>query len=118
MNTGIDIEEISRFEPFLAKPKFLEKCFGEDERQLFINKGMKPQTIAANFCAKEAFAKALGTGVRGFSLRDVQLLRDDLGCPYFVLSGNALMLCNGRKIAVSVSHTKQYAAAVVILYEE
>ena len=118
INTGIDIEEISRFKHLLEKPKFFEKCFGEDELKLFIKKSMKPQTIAANFCAKEALSKALGTGIRGFSLKDIQLLRDDLGCPYFKLSGNALDLCKGKKIAVSVSHTRQYATAVVILYME
>ena len=118
INTGIDIEEISRFKHLLEKPAFLKKCFGEDELKLFITKGMKPQTIAANFCAKEALSKALGTGIRGFSLKDIQLLRDDLGCPYFKLSGNAQELCKDRKISVSVSHTRQYATAIVIVYSE
>ena len=118
INTGIDIEEISRFEHLLEKPRFLNKYFGEDELKLFISKRMKPQTIAANFCAKEAFSKALGTGIRGFSLKDVQLLRDDMGCPFFKLSDKALDLCKDRKISVSVSHTSQYATAVVIMYLE
>ena len=118
INTGIDIEEISRFKHLLEKPRFFEKYFGEDEFELFITKGLKPQTIAANFCAKEALSKALGTGIRGFSLKDIQLLRDDLGCPYFKLSGNISELCKDKKIAVSVSHTRQYATAVVVLYME
>lgn len=50
---------------------------------------MNPETIAANFAAKEAFAKALGTGVRGFSLNEVSVLRGELGAPYIKLAGNA-----------------------------
>jgi len=44
-------------------------------------------TIAANFAAKEAFSKALGTGVRGFLLAEVSVLRNELGAPYLALSG-------------------------------
>ena len=79
---------------------------------------MRPETMAANFAAKEAFAKALGTGVRGFALGEVAVLRDSLGAPYFALSGRAKELAEGRGPAFSVSltHTDELAAAFVVAW--
>ena len=79
---------------------------------------MRPETMAANFAAKEAFAKALGTGVRGFALGEVAVLRDSLGAPYFALSGRAKELAVGRGLAFSVSltHTDELAAAFVVAW--
>ncbi len=86
--------------------------------ELFRQRGMRPETIAANFAAKEAFAKALGTGVRGFSLGEVSVLRDRLGAPYFLLSGRAKQLAEERGLAFSVSltHTDALAAAFVVAW--
>lgn len=75
--------------------------------------------MAANWAAKESFAKALGTGVEGFALNEVSCLRDELGCPYLELTGNALLAAENRGLtfAVSLSHIKDIASAVVIAYE-
>ncbi len=115
---GCDIIEIERISK--ADERFLEKHFTEAERELF-QKKKQPQTIAANFAAKEAFSKALGTGVRGFSLIDVEVLRDDMGKPYINLYGNAKELCRKagvREIFVSLSHSKELAMAYVVLEKE
>ena len=63
-------------------------------------------------------AKALGTGVEGFALNEVSCLRDELGCPYLELTGNALLATENRGLtfAVSLSHIKDIASAVVIAY--
>ncbi len=76
--------------------------------------------MAANWAAKESFAKALGTGVEGFALNEVSCLRDELGCPYLELTGNALLAAENRRLtfAVSLSHIKDIASAVVIAYEK
>ncbi len=76
--------------------------------------------MAANWAAKESFAKALGTGVEGFALNEVSCLRDELGCPYLELTGNALLAAENRGLtfAVSLSHIKDIASAVVIAYEK
>ena len=68
------------------------------------------------FLRKRAFAKALGTGVRGFPLAEVELLRGSLGEPSLHLSGAARRIAQERGLtfSVSVTHTKEYAAAVVI----
>jgi len=113
---GVDLVEIQRIEKSLASPHFLSRVFGEEEIMQYRSRGSGASFLAASFCAKEAFAKALGTGLRGFKLREVQVLRDELGKPFFHLSGSALDLArtSGLEFAVSLSHTKNYAVAFVV----
>jgi holo-[acyl-carrier protein] synthase len=77
------------------------------------------QSFAARFAAKEAFLKALGTGLRdGISWQDMDIVRDGAGCPELVLTGRALELTTARgvtRVFVSLSHTAEYGVAVVIL---
>ena len=74
--------------------------------------------MAGNWAAKESFAKALGTGVEGFSLSEVEILRDDMGAPYIRLCGNAKGIADemGLAFSVSISHTDDLATAVVIAF--
>lgn len=115
---GVDLIEIERIQNIVEKkPHFLTRFFTEGEIALFKSKNLKIETIAANFAAKEAVAKALGTGVRGFNLKDVEILRDKWGAPYVVLHGEAAALSEQLGIkhwSVSLSHTKMYAVAFVI----
>ena len=105
---GVDIIEVERIEKLLAdKENFLARYFSEAE--LAVN--LRPESVAGNFAAKEAFSKAKGTGIRGFNLRDIEVLRDELGAPYILFRGERV---NAR---VSISHTKSTAVAVVILME-
>lgn len=110
---GTDIAEVGRIKTAAEKKGFCERFFTEAENELFKSRKYSAQTIAANFAAKEAFSKALGTGVRGFALKDVEVLRDELGKPYIKLY-NSLSDAD-YKVFVSVSHTKEYATAFVIL---
>ena len=116
--TGIDLTEIDRIRRAARNPRFVTRVFSAEEIALFRRRGMRPETMAANFAAKEAFAKALGTGVRGFALGEVAVLRDSLGAPYFALSGRAKELAEGRGLAFSVSltHTDELAAAFVVAW--
>ena len=105
---GIDIIEVERIKRLInEKDNFLTRNFSDAELALCA----KPESIAGNFAAKEAFAKALGTGFRGFSLRDVEVLRDELGAPYILFRGERI------KARVSISHTKTTAAAVAVIEE-
>lgn len=120
LSTGIDLVELDRIRRSLTSPRFLERVFSQKEREFFAGRGNPAQTIAAGFAAKEAFAKAIGTGVRGFALTEVSLLRDELGAPCLLLEGRALACARERgygSFSVSVTHTKEYAAAVVVAYE-
>lgn len=113
--------EISRIKKSLQNPRFLTRVFSEEERLLFSQKGTAaPQSIAANFAAKEAFSKAIGTGIRQFSLQDVSLLRKGTGEPYFLFQNSAqeLVQKSGLSFSISITHTNQYAAAVVVAYQQ
>ena len=115
---GTDIVEISRIEKSMNNSRFLEKNFTNSENEYFKNKKMKPQSVAASFAAKEAFSKALGTGVTGFFLKDVEIMHRENGAPYIKLYNNAKELCGNGKIHLSLSHSKQYATAIVVIEEE
>ena len=64
--------------------------------------------------AKEAFSKAVGTGVRGWSLREVEVLHDSLGKPVLRLHGRAAQQFSDYAFSLSISHTDTMAAAVVL----
>lgn len=116
LTSGIDLVEIQRIRNSMQNPRFMTRVFSEAERELFARRGMRAETVAANFAAKEAFGKALGTGIRGFSLDEVSILRDELGAPYFALTGRAEAIARERGLCFSVSltHTAEYAVAFVV----
>ncbi|MCL2857208.1 MAG: holo-ACP synthase [Oscillospiraceae bacterium] len=119
LQIGIDHLEISRIAKAMENPRFLPRYFGERELAYLARKKFPPASVAAGFCAKEAFAKALGTGIRGFALREIELLRAESGRPYLAFTGKAAALveASGLRFEVSVSHDKHYALAQVIGYE-
>ena len=113
MSTGIDIVKISRLEKFPAE-QFAKKILSEEE--LALPQAKKLQSLAASFAAKEAFSKALGTGIRGFDLKDVSVMRDSMGKPFFVFSQKLLRILESKgvlSVDVSLTHEKEYALAVV-----
>ncbi len=120
ISAGTDIIEVGRIRKSCASQRFCERVFSRQEREMFALKKDPWQSMAGNWAAKEAFAKALGTGVSGFALSEVSCLRDDRGCPYLKFSGEALRIVEqkGVQASVSISHTKKYATAVVILFGE
>ena len=116
---GIDIIEISRIEKSLKNIRFLEKFFGSEERKTLLKDGLDVQNIAGNFCAKEAFSKAIGTGIKDFSMKEVQILKNYLGAPYIELAGRAKFISEKlgfKNFSVSITHTKTTAAAVVLAF--
>lgn len=116
MKVGIDSIEIARIEKSLEIKGFLERVYSEDEIELLKSRKMRPETAAANFAAKEAFSKAMGTGIVGFSLNEVSVLRDDAGAPYIELSGRAKELAKGLSFTISITHTETTATAIIIAY--
>ncbi len=97
----------------------MARVFSREEISLFESRGMNPQTVAANWAAKEAFSKAMGTGIRGFALCEIAVLRDSLGAPYFKLSGRAFAAAEQRNLlfSVSLSHTDELALAFVVAFD-
>lgn len=118
LGVGTDIIEIERISKAIEKtPKFLEKTFTSKEIEFFKSKSMKIETIAGNFAAKEAISKAVGTGFRGFSFRDLEVLRDKVGKPKVNISDRVKEIINEEDIIfhVSISHNKSSAIAFVTL---
>lgn len=115
---GTDIIEIYRIEKVINRTKsFIEKSFTYREIEYFNLQGFKGNVIAGNFAAKEAVSKALGTGFRGFGLKDIEVLRDNLGKPIVYLSDNIYSRLNIREfnIHVSISHSKENAIAYAVM---
>ncbi len=121
MTVGIDTVEICRIMEVIKKhPNFLKKTFGSEEYLQLKERKFKSESVAANFCAKEAFLKAVGVGISGINLRDVQILRNRRGAPCIGVSKqvlNKLGLC-GMSFSVSITHTRKYASAVVLCFSK
>ena len=113
---GVDIIEIERIAATLERfgARFLERVYTEGE--IAYCRGRAPQ-LAARFAAKEAAMKALGTGTRGVSWRDVEVTRTRAGEPGIVLHGRADARARAigvDRLAVSLSHSRAYAVASVV----
>jgi holo-[acyl-carrier protein] synthase len=118
---GIDLVENSRLEKIIEKwgQKFLTRIFSDQEIQ-YCGKHIKSSThYGARFAAKESFLKAMGIGMgMGINLRDIEVVNDDNGKPALALCGEAKAQIERRKITnihLSLTHTKNYATALVIL---
>ena len=110
---GTDIEQISRFEQAMARtPRLAERLFTVAERAYCEGKARAAQHYAARFCAKEAFAKALGVPL---SWQEVEVVRDGDGSPAIRARGEAAVALAGRTVRVSLSHAGDYAIAVVLV---
>lgn len=110
---GLDMVEISRIERAAKREHFLKRVFTKREREYYFSCG-RTESLAGMWCVKEAVGKALGTGVV-FALTDVETVHDGSGKPQAVLHGKAAFLAAGRKVEVSITHTKEIAAAVAVI---
>ena len=116
---GNDIIEIERIEKAISKEGFKDKIYTQRELENIKKRGNRAETYAGVFSAKEAISKAIGTGVREFSLTDLEILNDDLGKPYVVVSEKLDKIIKSKKedyqIEISISHSKKYATAMAII---
>ena len=116
---GNDIIEIERIEKAISKEGFKDKIYTQRELENIKKRGNRAETYAGVFSAKEAISKAIGTGVREFSLINLEILNDDLGKPYVVVSEKLDKIIKSKKedyqIEISISHSKKYATAVAIV---
>ena len=116
---GNDIIEIERIEKAISKEGFKNKVYTQRELENIEKRGDRVETYAGIFSAKEAISKAIGTGVREFSLTDLEILNDDLGKPYVAVSEKLDKIIKTKKenyqIEISISHSKKYATAVAIV---
>ena len=121
VRVGIDLAEVERVAGVLARrgERFLARVFGPGE---ILRRRRHPRAfaehVAGRFAAKEAAMKALGTGWRGLSFREIAIEREPSGAPRLVLSGRAADRARRLRVLsseVTITHTATTAAAVVVL---
>ncbi len=113
---GIDIAEVPRIAAALDRwgERFLERVYTPAERERYRDRVL---SLAARFAAKEAVMKALGTGARGVSWKDIEILPDARGKPTVRLYGRGEARARGLGIQVweiSLSHSREMAIASVV----
>ncbi|MCS7000236.1 MAG: holo-ACP synthase [Bacteroidota bacterium] len=116
---GIDIVEVERIAAAIERygEQFLRRVYTETERA-YCERAASQRFLhyAARFAAKEAFSKAIGTGLRhGFRLCDCGVVHTESGQPQIALSGILAERWGKYPVHLSLSHTRHYAAACVII---
>lgn len=116
---GCDIIEINRIAKAVQSKAFKERVFTAAEAAYCEGRGKQQYaSFAARFAAKEAVLKALGTGLRGGALTEIEVRSDELGCPQIFLSGYHLELAQAKgvqRIYLSLSHSRESALAYVVM---
>lgn len=116
---GVDCALAERLQKSMTKEGFAKRVFSTAEQQLIAARSGQhaAETAAANFAAKEAFLKAAGTGLGGFALADIEVLRKESGAPYYRLGGSAADFCAAQNLVahLSVTHENGMAIAFAVL---
>ncbi len=118
---GIDLVKIERIEKIIKKwgNNFIFRIFTPLERDYCEKKkDNKFQSYAGKFAAKEALLKALGLGLREANWKEIEIKNDELGQPIMGTSGKLKNIASTKGVSkyfISISHTKEYAVAQVIL---
>ncbi|HWF14992.1 MAG TPA: holo-ACP synthase [Acidimicrobiales bacterium] len=123
VGVGVDAVSVERFRRLLERrPRFAARCFTEAEQSDCNGSADRAQSLAARFAAKEAVMKALGTGIGGFALTDVEVRRTGgkdatRHAPFLVLHGTAAELAGTHgagRLHLSLTHTDDVAIAFVV----
>lgn len=123
---GTDIAKVSRFEKWVRNSEILVRFFNPCEVILVKDEELEKKMhflcehYAARFAAKEAFAKALGTGFAGLELSDFGIQNDEKGKPFFFFGEKTALIIEkncgkGAKVFVSLSHEKEFAVSFVMI---
>lgn len=115
---GVDIVEIDRIDAAIKRfgRRFLYRILTPNELR-DVGDPPKLPSVAARFAAKEAVSKALGTGIRGFSFRDIEVTRNTQGAPSIRLHGNAAEIAKAQgidRVLISLSHARTVAIAMAV----
>jgi len=118
---GIDIVKNKRIGSLIKNKKFIIRTFGKNEI-LNLKKKNITSYLSKRFAAKEALAKAIGTGFRnGLNFRDIQILNNKLGKPYYIISTKVKNLINKKmkvkdfNLFLSISDEKEYSIAFAVI---
>ena len=116
LRSGIDIVEIDRLEGLKSgtRSRFLERVFTSRE---LAEAGASDAGLMGRFAAKEAVAKALGSGIGDIGWKDIEIVEDERGAPQVHLHGMAKQRAEGIGLklwSVSISHSRTHAVAVAV----
>ncbi len=116
LGIGTDIESVARIAKSMERNTFIDRVFTKNEQEYFKHKKNYAENGAGIFCAKEALFKALGTGI-SFSFLDMEVCHRESGAPHFLFYGKLSEKIQSEelKVFLSISHTKDYATANVII---
>jgi holo-[acyl-carrier protein] synthase len=122
LGIGVDVIQNKRIKLLIKNRIFLKKTFGVNEIKKSKNFLNKTNYFAQRCAAKEALAKSIGTGFRNnLNFKDIEILNDNLGKPYFFKSKKICNIINKRfkiknfEIFLSISDEKDYSVAFSIL---
>lgn len=119
LGIGTDLCAVERMGKSIQSPAFLRRVFSAEEQALLESRTGKAraETAAANWAAKEAFLKACGTGIGGFALAELAVLRHESGAPCFALGGKAAAWAEEHRVVphLSLTHEGGMAGAFVVL---
>jgi holo-[acyl-carrier protein] synthase len=121
VGSGIDLVEIARIHASVERfgQRFLDRIFTASEQAYCLRKKKSAESLAARFAAKEAGAKALGTGIsHGVNWLEIEVTREPSGRPTLHFHGRAAQIASGLGVAhvsVSLTHGADLAMATVIL---
>ncbi|RLQ93176.1 holo-ACP synthase [Falsibacillus albus] len=111
---GMDLIELDRIQRLASRQeRFAERILTINEQRTFseLHGRRKIEFLAGRFAAKEAFSKAYGTGIgEELSLQDMEIASDDMGKPYFLKPFR-------RGVHLSITHSRDFAAAQVVIEE-
>jgi len=115
---GIDLVSVSRVRAALERypERFRNRVFTKSEVEFCETLGDKYPSYAGRFAAKEAFSKALGTGLRGaIGWTEIDVCDNERSRPTIRVTGRAEKILAGRKTHLSISHLSDYATAIVVI---
>ena len=119
---GVDIVKTQRINISIKNQRFINRIFSKNEISISKRFSNKTNFFSKRFAAKEAFAKALGTGFRhNLNFKDIQILNDNIGKPYYLINSRIRRLIQKHKkikkfnLFLSISDEKDYSVAFTIL---
>ena len=122
LGIGVDIINNRRIQTLINNKSFIKRIFGKSEIRLSKKITNKTNYFAKRFAAKESLAKSIGTGFRNnLNFKDIQILNDSLGKPYYLKSKKIISIINRRykiktcNLFLAISDEKDYSIAFTIL---
>ena len=122
LGVGVDLVKNNRIKTLIKNKAFILRTYGKNEIKFAKNILNKSNYFSKRFAAKEAFAKALGTGFRNnLNFKDIEILNDKLGKPYYLKSDkinsivNKIFKTKKYNLFLSISDEKDYSIAFTIV---